>query len=101
MLVLMFTIFTIAVKGAVMLSRRTSCILFVTYCYFTIIDAKTQLFIQGFVPRDNPTFVVTSLEPAAHLAVEDINNSTEYLTNYTLNLAFVDTKVAVDNIVKH
>lgn len=92
MLVLMFTIFTIAVKGAVMLSRRTSCILFVTYCYFTIIDAKTQLFIQGFVPRDNPTFVVTSLEPAAHLAVEDINNSTEYLTNYTLNLAFVDTK---------
>ena len=54
---------------------------------------KTALFIQGFVPRDNPTFVVTSLEPAAYLAVKDINDRKDILVNYTLNLTFVDTKV--------
>ena len=80
----------------VMASLRVVCVLLVTFCYFIIINAdKTPLIIQGFVPRNNPTFVVTSLEPAAHLAVEDINNSTEYLANYTLNLTFVDTKVIV------
>lgn len=55
---------------------------------------KIPLFIQGFVPRDNPTFVATALEPAAHLAVEDINNNPDVLANYSLNLTFVDTKVA-------
>ena len=80
-----------------MLSWKACCVLLVTSWYF--VDAKTPLIIQGFVPRDNPTFVVTSLEPAAHLAVEDINNSTKILANYTLNLTFVDTKVVVDNIV--
>ena len=98
---------TIPVKGAVeagveVMSLRVACILLVTFCYFIIIDAdKTPLIIQGFVPRDNPTFVVTSLEPAAHLAVEDVNNSTEYLTGYTLNLTFVDTKVVINDIVEY
>ena len=80
-----------------MLARIFCCVLLLTSCYF--VDAKTPLIIQGFVPRDNPTFVVTSLEPAAHLAVEDINNSTEILANYTLNLTFVDTKVAISDVV--
>lgn len=77
-------------EGALMDVLSRICLL-LSFCYVVI--AKTPLNIQGFVPRDNPTFVATGLEPAAHLAVEDINNSSEYLANYTLNLSFVDTKV--------
>ena len=79
-----------------MLSLKSVCSLLVTFCYIIIITNgdRTPLIIQGFVPRDNPTFVASSLEPAAHLAVEDVNNHPDYLTNYTLNLTFVDTKVS-------
>lgn len=79
-------------------AQRVVYVFLLTICYTLALNGdKTELIIQGFVPRDNPTFVATSLEPAAHLAVEDINNSTEYLANYTLNLTFVDTKVTNSN----
>ena len=72
--------------------RKVICVLFVTV--IVVNGGKTPLYIQGFVPRENPTFVTSSLEPAAHLAVEDVNNDPSLLVNYTLNLEFVDTKVA-------
>ena len=78
------------------LMGRIICTFFVALCSIAVSNGdKTVLNIQGFVPRHNPTFVANSIEPAAHLAVEDVNNSTLYLTNYTLNLAFVDTKVVI------
>lgn len=77
-----------------MLSGKVICVVLVAFCSISNCD-KTILIIQGFVPRDNPTFVATSIEPAAHLAVDDVNNSTKLLNNYTLNLTFVNTKVVI------
>jgi len=51
------------------------------------------IYIQGFVPKKNPTFSTEAIIPAAELALEDINNSTEYLPNHELVLGFANTKV--------
>jgi len=85
------------VKGVVLVDvmKKIVCAFLSIFCFILVVNGdKTPLFIQGFVPRDNPTFVATSIEPAAHLAIDDINNSPTILANYTLNLTFVDTKVS-------
>lgn len=77
-----------------MLLQKIVRVILVTFCYILVTNGnKTSLIIQGFVPRENSIFVATSLEPAAHLAVEDVNNDSNCLANYTLKLTFVDTKV--------
>ena len=85
--------FKIPVKRAVLMMSVRKVISFLFVAVIVVNGDKTPLYIQGFVPRDNPTFVASSLEPAAHLAVEDVNNNTSLLINYKLNLEFVDTKV--------
>ena len=54
---------------------------------------KECVYIQGFVPKKNPTFSTEAVIPAAKLAIDDLNNSTIYLPDHELVLGFADTKV--------
>jgi len=54
---------------------------------------KECVYIQGFVPKRNPTFSTEAVIPAAMMAIDDLNNSTKYLPDHELVLDFADTKV--------
>ncbi|XP_065918423.1 gamma-aminobutyric acid type B receptor subunit 1-like [Dysidea avara] len=53
---------------------------------------KECIYIQGFVPKQNPTFSAEAVIPAARLAIQDLNNSTKYLPDHELVLEFANTK---------
>ena len=55
---------------------------------------KECIYIQGFVPKQNPTFSAEAVIPAARLAIQDLNNSTKYLPDHELVLEFANTKVS-------
>lgn len=52
------------------------------------------LFIQGFVPGENPVYSSPNIVPAATVAVNEINCNQSLLPNYHIELNFSDTKVS-------
>ena len=61
---------------------------------------KTELRIHTLVPlqsQNNRVYSSDSIIPAAIMAVDDINNSPDYLPNYDVTIKFADTQVSVVN----
>ena len=55
---------------------------------------NTTLYIQGFVPGENPVYSSPNIVPAAYVAVNEINCNQSLLPDYHIDLNFSDTKVS-------
>ena len=49
--------------------------------------------MQGFIPVENDVFSAESLIPAAWVAVEDVNGDCSILSDYLLQVDFLNTEV--------
>ena len=61
---------------------------------------KTELRFHTLVPlqsQNNRVLSSDSIIPAAIMAVDDINNSPDYLPDYYVTIKFADTQVSVVN----
>ena len=61
-----------------------------------VIGERTRIYVGGFLPVTGFGFPIYPVAgPAVDLAVELINNSTDVLPNYELQLEIFDTEVCV------
>ena len=79
-----------------MLHRSIACLWILSViapCLANNVSSKTPIHVLGLYPMSGPWAGGEALYPATQLALQDVNNNDEILTNYELKITFADTKV--------